>query len=219
MSSTLIENQRRASTRVERAYRHIKTLILSAELPPGAPINEVQFARELEISRTPLREAIRQLEHDGLIVRYPNKGVFVRQMAMKEFFEIWQIREWLEPLACEIAARNIAESALKELGEELLRLRETNPGIEEYEIHHRIDVQLHSLILEAAGNQTLTKLIDGLSDRIMHIRMVHTPERLQASVAEHMEIISGFLAGDPMMASDAMRKHLENAREYISFLK
>ncbi len=218
MSSTLIEDRRRDGTRVERAYRHIKTLILSAELPPGAPINEVQIARELKISRTPLREAIRQLEHDGLVVRYPNKGVFVRQLAMKEFFEIWQIREWLEPLACEIATRNIDKSILRELEEELLRFREEDPGIEEYEIHHRIDVQLHSLILEAAGNLTLKKVIDSLNNHIMHIRMVHTPERLQASVAEHMEIISGLLAGDPAMASGAMRKHLENARENISLL-
>ncbi len=214
MSSTNNENRRRAGTRVEHTYRHIKTLILSAELPPGAPINEVQIARELEISRTPLREAIRQLEHDGLVVRYPNKGVFVRQMAMKEFFEIWQIREWLEPLACEIAARNIAESALKELEKELLRLREANPGIEEYEINHRIDIQLHSLILETTGNQTLKKVIAGLNNHIMHVRMVHTPEHFRASVDDHLEIISALLARDSMKASDAMRKHLENAREY-----
>ena len=218
MSSTLTENRKRDGTRVERAYRRIKALILSAKLPPGAPINEVQIAGELKISRTPLREAIRQLEHDGLVVRYPNKGVFVRQLAMKEFFEIWQIREWLEPLACEIAVRNINKSILEELQEELSRLDEKSPGIEEYEIHHRIDVQLHSLILETAGNRTLKEIIDGLNDRIMHIRMVHTPERLHASIKEHMEIISGLLMGDSMMASNAIRSHLENARENISLL-
>jgi DNA-binding GntR family transcriptional regulator len=75
---------------VEEAYRHLETLIMSAERPPGATVNEQAIAEALGISRTPVREAIRKLEQEGLVMRYPNRGAQVTQLSMKDVIEIRQ---------------------------------------------------------------------------------------------------------------------------------
>ena len=89
--------------RVEEAYRHLKTRIMSADLPPGASLNELEIASVLGTSRTPVREAIRKLEQEGLAMRYPNRGAIVTKLSMTDVLEIWQLREILEPAACALA--------------------------------------------------------------------------------------------------------------------
>ncbi|MGH2361404.1 MAG: GntR family transcriptional regulator [bacterium] len=204
-------------SRVEEAYHHLKLAIVSAKLPAGSLISEIDIARELGISRTPMREAIRQLERDGLVVRFPNRGVFVRQVEMREVLEIWQIREWLEPIACEVAAKTIAPEPLQRLRQRMTEVRESVTGLEEHEVHHQLDLELHAKILEAAGNITLQTLVDSLNIRVMQMRMVHRPDRLQAVIAEHIEILDALLARDPYAAANAMRKHLRNSRENLAF--
>ena len=208
----------RHGSRGEEAYRYLKTVIVSADLPAGSAINEIAIAGKLGISRTPLREAVRRLEQEGLVVRFPNRGVFVRQLAMQEILEIWQIREWLEPPACQVAAGRIDRSALERLQRALVGVGEAETGFDSYETHHRIDLELHAMIVEATGNTTLKALLDGLTDRIRHIRIVHSPARLRASVEEHLEIIVALLAGDGTLAGEAMRKHLRNSRENLLLL-
>lgn len=210
--------QKPEGSRVEQAYRHLKMAIMSGKLPAGSPVNEIEIAQELGISRTPMREAIRQLERDGLVVRFPNRGVFVRQLEMKDLLEIWQIREWLEGHAAEVAVETIDERPLKEIQAAFVALQERGAGLEEYETHHQLDLRLHTLILEATGNATLKSLLDTVNARIVHMRMVHRPLRLQASIAEHLDIIAALLARDPARAAAAMRRHLKSRRENLSLL-
>src|SRR5437867_2450638 len=129
--------------RVEEAYRHLKTEIMSAELPPGATVNEQAVAEALGISRTPVREAIRKLEQEGLVRRYPNRGALVTQLSMKDVLEIWQIRELLEPAACRLAASHVDAAALADIEEVIRGLQQA--GIHDYETHHRSDLVLHRL--------------------------------------------------------------------------
>jgi DNA-binding GntR family transcriptional regulator len=199
--------------RVEEAYRHLKTLIMSAELPPGATVNEQALAEALGISRTPVREAIRKLEQEGLVMRYPNRGALVTQLSMKDVIEIWQIREILEPAACRLAASRIDPAALADVETVVRRLRD-GAG-QDYETHHRSDVALHRLIVESAGNAILRQLVEMLNERIVQVRIVNSPARFQKSVAEHLEIIAALRAGDAGEAADAMRRHLANARESL----
>jgi DNA-binding FadR family transcriptional regulator len=100
----------------------------------------------------------------------------------------------------------------------MVELSESTRRLEDYEIHHQLDLELHDLILEAAGNNTLRTLLDGLNSRIVQIRMVHRPDRLVAATAEHIEVIDALLAGDPRAASDAMRMHLRSSRENLVFV-
>lgn len=200
---------------VEWAYHQLKMAIISADLPAGSPINEVAIAHDLGISRTPIREAIRQLERDGLVVRFAGRGTFVRQIEMREVMEIWQLREWLEPIGCELAARNLASESLKPLRERMAALRDSARDLKDFELFHQLDLKLHELISKASGNATLSAVLDNLNVRIVQTRMIHTPERLVEASIEHINIIDALIARDPHAAAEAMRVHLRNSREYL----
>jgi DNA-binding GntR family transcriptional regulator len=206
----------RSGFRVEEAYRHIKTRIMSADLPPGATVNEQAIAEVLGISRTPVREAIRKLEQEGLVMRYPNRGALVTQLSMKDVIEIWQLREILEPVACRLAAGRIDLTALAGIEKVIRELHEA--GGQDYESHHRSDLELHRLILDAAGNATLRQVVEMLNERIVQVRIVNSPSRFQKSVAEHLDIVTALRAGDGPAGAEAMRRHLANARESLYLL-
>src|SRR5512132_4428593 len=131
--------------RVEEAYRHLKTRIMSADLTPGASLNELEIAAALGTSRTPVREAIRKLEQEGLAMRYPNRGAIVSKRSMTDVLEIWQLREILEPAACRLAADRVVRDALARIERALLDLRGRETGPEAYEEFLRADVGLHGL--------------------------------------------------------------------------
>ena len=143
--------------RVEEAYRYLKTRIMSAALPPGASLNELEIAAALGISRTPVREAIRKLEQEGLAMRYPNRGAIVTKLSMKDVLEIWQIREILEPAACPLAAARIDGRSLRGSRGPFLELKGQEVGPEAYEAFLRADLDLHGTILDASGNGTLRR--------------------------------------------------------------
>jgi DNA-binding GntR family transcriptional regulator len=204
--------------RVEEAYRYLKTRIMSAALPPGASLNELEIAEALGISRTPVREAIRKLEQEGLAMRYPNRGAIVTKLSMKDVVEIWQIREILEPAACRLAAARIEDAALDRIEKVLLELKERPVGPDGYEAFLRADLGLHGMILEASGNETLRQVVDLLNERIVQVRVVTSPPRFQRSVDEHIAIVGALRARDAGAAEEAMRRHLANAREHLVFL-
>lgn len=204
--------------RVEEAYRYLKMRIMSAVLPPGASLNELEIAEALGISRTPVREAIRKLEQEGLAMRYPNRGAIVTKLSMKDVLEIWQIREILEPAACRLAAARIEDASLDRIEKVLLELKVRPVGPEGYEAFLRADLDLHGMILEASGNGTLRQVVDLLNERIVQVRVVTSPPRFQRSVDEHLAIVGALRARDAGAAAEAMRRHLANAREHLVFL-
>jgi DNA-binding GntR family transcriptional regulator len=187
-------------------------------LPPGASVNELEIAEALGISRTPVREALRLLEREGLVMRYPNRGARVTQLSLRGVLDIWQIRELLEPAACRLAAGRIDRVALARIERTIRSLRTRDAGLEAFELHHRSDVELHGLILRAADNATLREVVEMLHERIAQVRMVNSPARFRRSVAEHLAIIGALKAGDGPAAADEMRRHLANAREGLSAL-
>src|SRR5262245_31300506 len=199
--------------RVEEAYRYLKTRIMSAALPPGASLNEMEIAAKLGTSRTPVREAIRKLEQEGLAMRYPNRGAIVTKLSMTDVLEIWQIREILEPAACRLAVDRVDRDTLATIEQTFLDLREQKMGPEGYEAFLRADVGLHDLIVLATGNATLRHVLAMLNERIAQIRLVTSPTRFRHAVEEHLQIIAALKTGDAQAAVEAMRRHLERARQ------
>lgn len=204
--------------RVEEAYRHLKTRIMSADLPPGASLNELEIAAALGTSRTPVREAIRKLEQEGLVMRYPNRGAIVTKLSMTDVLEIWQLREILEPAACALAADRIDRDALARLEGAFLELRGQEMGPEAYEAFLRADVGLHGLIVDSTGNATLRSVLGMLNERIVQVRVVTSPARFRSAVAEHLAIVGALKARDAQEAMAAMRRHLERARQSLVLL-
>jgi DNA-binding GntR family transcriptional regulator len=204
--------------RVEEAYRYLKTRIMSADLSPGASLNELEIAAALGTSRTPVREAIRKLEQEGLVMRYPNRGAIVTKLSMTDVLEIWQLREILEPAACRLAANRIDRDALARIERDFVDLKEQETGPEAYEAFLRADMGLHGLIIDSAGNATLRQVLEMLNARIVQARVVTSPARFRHAVAEHLAIIAALQARDGQEAMEAMRRHLESARQNLVLL-
>src|SRR5262245_10926950 len=183
--------------RVEEAYRYLKNQIMSAALAPGASLNELEIAAAIGTSRTPVREAIRKLEQEGLAMRYPNRGAVVTKLSIKDVLEIWQLRELLEPAACRLAAPRIDQAALDRVQALLLELRGRQVGPQDHEALLRSDVALHGLIVEATGNATLRQVLDMLNERVVQVRVVTSPARFQNSVDEHLAVVAALRARDP----------------------
>jgi DNA-binding GntR family transcriptional regulator len=188
---------------------------MSAKLTPGAPVNEQEVAAELGISRTPVREAIRKLEQEGLVTRHANRGVVVTQLSMREVLEIWDLREIIEPAACRAAASRVDRVSLDGIEAAIRPLLRRPPSAEAYEVYHRSDLQLHGLILECCGNGTLRRVLESLLGHIRQVRMVTSPARFRPSMEEHLAIIEALRRRDPDGAAEAMRRHLANAREAL----
>ena len=204
--------------RVEEAYRHLKTRIMSADLPPGASLNELEIAAALGTSRTPVREAIRKLEQEGLAMRYPNRGAIVTKLSMTDVLEIWQLREILEPAACRLAADRIDREALARIERAFLGLQGQEMGPEGYEAFLRADMDLHGLIVDSTGNAALRQVLGMLNERVVQVRVVTSPARFRHAVAEHLAIIAALKARDAQEAMEAIRRHLENARQSLVLL-
>lgn len=204
--------------RVDEAYRYLKTRIMSADLPPGASLNELEIAAALGTSRTPVREAIRKLEQEGLAMRYPNRGAIVTKLSMTDVLEIWQLREILEPAACRLAADRVDREVLAGIERAFLDLRGHEMGPEAYEAFLRADVGLHGLIVDSTGNGALRHVLEMLNERIVQVRVVTSPARFRHAVAEHLAIIAALKARDAPAAMEAMRRHLESARQSLVLL-
>ena len=206
-----------------QVYESLKKRIIDCELLPGLPINEAVFASELGVSKTPIREALRQLERDGLVVNIPGRGSTISHITSSDIREIFEIREILETGAAKQLARfshDYGELIKKQ--EEHRQFLDNEESREEYAYEWGEWEDVHLAIMHSLGNRTLLEMYEGLLDRIKRIRnnfgRRFTQRRLHEIVTEHLEILDSILAGDPIRTEDAVRCHLQNAGAFISGL-
>lgn len=212
------ENQRSEGDRLaDRAYRRILDLILSGDMRPGEHLNERRLSALLEISRTPVRDALLMLETEGLIVRHGRMGVQIKQMQIEEYMDALQIRLLLEPDVARIAAGRIAAADLGALEGELRKaLSAAEAGQTMVRERTRwIDDRLHGAILAAAGNAQLTAIVENLRRKTQIFDLRNLPERAVATCREHIDILEALCAGDGPAAAAAMTRHLEGVRASI----
>lgn len=196
----------------QQAYVEIRRRILEGELAPSSPISEYQLAAALNISRTPVREAIKRLEEDGLVWSVPNKGTFVTELSAKDIMEIYQVRERLEGLAARIAAEQMPEKGLQQLQREVTILNELKYTGQVDEIF-QCDIRLHKLIIESTQNFRLGKILATLDDQMYRVRVIfsQSPDWLQAVIQEHTTIVEKIKGRDGKGAENAMVQHLRSA--------
>jgi DNA-binding GntR family transcriptional regulator len=197
-----------ALTRKDEAYAALRERIFARRILPGAPLREMHLARELGVSRTPLREAIRQLSRDGLVECLPHCGARVIRPSSKLVSEIFQIREALEGIAAQQAARNFTRERLRELRLNFDRLRA------EIAAGSWIDVgdAIHEEILAICGNAELGTLMSNYREMIGWFQKLasEVPGRLPEAFREHETILCALEAGDPEWAERAARAHVRN---------
>lgn len=198
-------------SRKEEAYTYLKEQILSGKLLPETPISELQVSKTLEISRTPIREAIRDLESEGLLVTYPSRGAFVASISPYDMEEIYELRILLETWALEKSIGRITDQELASMEEEF----QTAHKADDWQTLHEADRDLHRLITERAGSRRLMAFLDTLNAQIERIRRISSkePERSERSFEEHMEIIRCIRSRDLEKSKDALKRHLRSVAD------
>lgn len=193
----------------QSAYRRLIDEIRSGALAPGARLREIELAERMGISRTPVREAIRQLESDGLVSHLPRQGATIRSLDHAEVVELYEMRAVLEGTAARLAARAASDIELAELVALNAELAAVPAGAQAREIN-RI---FHRTLIEAARNRFLIKAMSALQKTLLILgpTTLAEPERAVAAVAEHGAVLDALQSRDGAGAEVAMRAHVEAA--------
>ena len=198
-------------------YEILKQRIVNHDIKPGEPINDGIISRELEVSKTPIREAVQQLEKEGFIENIPGKGAFVSRISIQDVRETFEIREMLECAAVKRAALKCDPQKL----EAIRRAFDTreNTFLDDEPSHFRSGDQIHAFIFESIGNQRLMEIYRRLLDHIVRHRIHFFNDahqgRSEESYREHVEILNALVAQDPARCEQAVRAHLRNSWEYV----
>jgi GntR family transcriptional regulator, rspAB operon transcriptional repressor len=196
-------------TRSEEVYQKIRQCILKGEFLPAAPLSEYQLAAQFQLSRTPVREALTRLEHEGMVRTVTGHGTFVIELTPHDVMEIYQVREQLESFAARAAAERMDTDDLCKLEQIIARM---NQG----EAFFETDIDLHKTIVRATQNSRMFAILATLDDQIQRIRCLwaRNPRWLDGTVAEHNLIVKCIVAHDPAGAEDAMRQHLRSSCQH-----
>jgi DNA-binding GntR family transcriptional regulator len=204
----------------ERVYKSLRDLILSQAYPPGSKLNVEQLCRDLGVSRTPVWDAMRKLETEGLVSTVARHGVFVLNYGVDKVRDLFAVRGALEALAAGEATRRLDHEERGALEDTVRRLEEA-AARRDVEAYSRAAIAFHDLILAGARNQVLSRLLDNVYAQILVLRLrsLYLPERLASSVSEHRAIFAAVTAGDTAEAERLSRAHadhvLEDALEFI----
>lgn len=204
-------------SQAEAAYRQLRDKLIMLEIRPGEPINEGQLAAELGFGRTPVREAIKRLEVDHLVISYPRRGTFATSVDFTELADVSEVRELLEPLA----ARSAATRANAAMRRELLHVADTIAGLEpnptESRDLMRYDLTVHRLIYKAAANPHLEDTLiryDNLATRIWCLVLDKLPS-VSGHITEHVDLLRAVAEGDADKAGELALHHVTNFEETI----
>jgi DNA-binding GntR family transcriptional regulator len=197
----------RHQTLREKILETIRDAILKGTLTPGEKVAEPELAERFGISRTPIREAFRQLESEGYLTVIPRKGAVVTSLSERDIQEFYSIKSILEGYAARMAAERLAErdlDRLEAINERLAQLAREGDVKTFFRVHN----EFHELFIRAAGNEKLLELINQLMMKFNRLRMasLSLPGRMEISVQEHHKIIEAFKEHDGEKADNLVRR-------------
>ncbi len=193
----------------DQVYDRLRAAILSGEMPAGSPVIEADIALRLGASRTPVREALRRLETEGMLEPRGGRGTVVRELKRDEVTCIFEIREALESLAARRASRRMIERDYREIERLIERMRKHVDDVAEME---RLDTAFHDRILAHADGIRLKRMLGDLRSDILPWRFVSlaTLERRAATVDEHASMLAAMKARDEPAITEATSRHIAN---------
>jgi len=212
----------RATDRIRRTQLHdevlkkLNSLILRGDLAPGSRVQERALCEQLGISRTPLREALKVLASSGLVELRFNRGARIAPLRAGEVAESFEVLSLLERRAGELVADRLDDATIRNLS----RLHRTMIGYSHGlrgEALLRVDLQIHRIIVEAAGNRTLATMHELLAIKVERARYLAaiSPERVRYSMQEHEAILDAILARDGVRIAETLYDHCLRTREAV----
>ena len=197
-------------------FNTLRQAILKGELEPGERLMEIQLADRLGVSRTPIREAIRKLELEGLVLMIPRKGAEVAKISEKSLRDVLEVRRSLEELAIELACQRMTEDDIKELEEAQDAFRAAIQSADAMTIAET-DEHYHDIIYNGTGNNRLVQILNNLREQMYRYRVEYLKEEQTRNllVSEHEELVKAIREGDVQKAQDISFHHLENQRMAI----
>ena len=197
-------------------FNEIEKNILSGAYPPGQQLTELKLSKDLGVSRTPVREALRQLELEGLVKTVPNKGAKVVGVSDKDIKDIYTIRMSLEALAARWAAENISEKDLKELAD-TVELQEFYVSKSNYEKVWQLDRSFHEILYASSASRPLQSVLTQFHNYLRKARelSIRSSGRAAIAVSEHRGIVDAISAKDPEKAEALACEHVAMALENI----
>lgn len=198
----------------ERVYKQLREAIVSGSLTPGQRLVETSLAGQLGVSRSPVREAIRRLEQDGLVVFTPRRGVSVGKPSMADVEDVYTIRGVLEALAARLAARHRTARQLEQMRRLLDRMNRCVVTSDTAGMA-LADEEFHRLVVEAAGNQKLEDIVATLLDTIRRVRLtvLAVPNWSATALENHLGILAGLEAQDEDRVAELVSSHIERAKQ------
>lgn len=190
------------------AYSILKDRLVNCIYPPGTLLNEAQLAVELELSRTPVREAISRLEMEGFVKIMPKKGIYVTDILLNDVLQIFQTRIEIEPVALRLAAPHLPREELQHFCQKF------QEPVTDIQNSFRLDTAMHLFIIEHCGNRYIIDMMQRVFDENTRIIISSKQNQIQIHDAkqEHLEILNQLLDGKYEEAAANMRSHVETCR-------
>ncbi|MCR5719960.1 MAG: GntR family transcriptional regulator [Lachnospiraceae bacterium] len=197
-------------------FKTLRQAILTGELKPGERLMEIHLANKLGVSRTPIREAIRKLELEGLVTMIPRRGAEVSQITEKSMQDVLEVRRNLDALCAQLACERISKEELDALEEAKNDFEET-VKTKDFKLIAQKDVAFHDIIIKATNNMRLITLINNLSEQMYRYRFEYIKDFSQhpTLIKEHQDIFNAIKAGNSEKAGEAAVIHIDNQKKAI----
>lgn len=211
MSSDFTVNMNEYLPLRDLVFNTLRQAILKGELKPGERLMEIQLAEKLGVSRTPIREAIRKLELEGLVLMIPRRGAEVAKISHKSLQDVLEVRRSLEELATDLACQRMKEKDIEALTSAEDRFRKAIDSGDEMEIAEA-DEAYHDIIYNATGNRKLIQIINNLREQMYRYRLEYIKDEAQRGtlLTEHEKILEAIRIRDIIRAKALMKEHIDN---------
>ena len=199
----------------EKAYQLIKKKVITLELPPSAVIDEHNLMQQLDLGRTPIREALQRLDSEGLVTVVPRRGTFVSDVSVTDLQKIFEMRIILEGFCARLAAQRITEDHIEKMESVLRDLEDLQDGNPSTLIS--IDKRFHKLLYRAADNEFLTETLDRLYDvslRLWYL-VLNRLDDVRDAIEQHREVLNALKEGDAARAETLVQAHIVDFQRNI----
>jgi DNA-binding GntR family transcriptional regulator len=199
----------------DQVYDILKRRIILRKIESGEKINEEELAKSLGVSRTPIRETLLRLEHEGIVKNIPRRGAFVVSQSKEKVIDLFEVREVLEGLVARLATENMNPALINRLMHSLEKVSSVDGDNNKLLKYTPADVEFHALLLEACGNELLKSMMESVNVNLQMVRLrtVALPGRPEQTVKEHYEIAAAIEKRDSTLAEKLMRKHVASVRK------